>query len=69
MSEKAGKESQYSLSRLPFAPPWWDGGRGVTCTQGLARKAQPIQDGLYHLLIVVLPRISPRMIIEQVLES
>ena len=30
MFEKAGKESQYNVSRLPLASPWWDEERGVT---------------------------------------
>ena len=39
------------------------------CIKRLARKAQLSKDGLYHFLIVVFPRISPQVIIEQVLES
>ena len=39
------------------------------CTKKLARKSQPVQGWPISFLIVELPRISPQVIIEQVLES
>ena len=41
----------------------------IYAQKGYLERLNQSKDGLYHFLIVVLPMMSPQVIIEQVLES